>query len=363
MNYFKYIFLIALVAFSGCTTLSTRLGYQKLDAVNAKIAALEADSNKKISALSEQIKAKEKEVADIQQNQLQKAADELFLAKYAFTLNLAPDRNSIVVNYHVKSAADYIHLAPSTDVVSQYINIVKTELDETKTSLADLEQKYNIEHDRAEKLASQKTVIENEKNVLFDQKSTIENDRNQKLSELQTIKDDISKNLLNTQQEQIKNEKDRKALIQKLMYYTGGLAVLALIATIYLPVMKSESAILAGVMGAVTICLPFIEPWMLGYTALAAVILLIGWLIYKHHSSIKSNQSIITLESKVSKNLVNAIQDIKEKNEEVYTKYIKPVLEEWNTTVTHNADGTTTKTTDTEVTKAITSKLIESDRK
>jgi len=349
------ILLLFALLFSGCTTLDHSLnkaGYQKIDQANQKIEVVKQEAAKQQEALNKQIEEQKQSITKITQEQMQGAADELFFANYAFSLNPAPDRNATVVNYHVKGATDYIHMSPSTAAVTEALTEVKQELDTTKTTNADLEKKYNDLKVQADALVKAKSESDDKIKTLQADKDNITTQANAKINDLQQQKDTATKAVLNAQQDAINKANDHKVLIQKLMMYTGGIAVLALIAAIYAPVFKTESATLAAILGAVTVALPFIEMWMIGVVASAATVVLLVWIGYKHH-----------ILSKVTSNLVNAIQDVKEKAKDVFDNHIKPALESWNTKYAKDPSGNTVAVPDPSVVKAIDQTLVANQRK
>jgi hypothetical protein len=361
-----FLLAVSMLALGGCQVMDTgfnKLGYQKIDEANAKIAQVEADAQRKQDELNSKLATENAKVLSTQTSQMQGAVDELFAANYAFTLNPNPDRNAIVVNYHVKGAADYLDLSPSAAAVAKHLVEVKQELDEAKTSIADLEKKYQTEKEKADALAKQKADAEAEKARIEKEKLDVEKEKNDKVAELQLVKDKEVKHVLDAQQKKLDDDNARKALVQKLMYWSGAIAVLALIAAVFAPVFKKESATIAGIMGAVTVALPFIEPWMVGIGLASILALFIGWMVMKHHKELSVREKALELESKVNKNLVNVIQDVKDKSKEVFESHLKPALEDWNTTVKQNPDGSIIKVADKEVMDAIDSKLIQSDRK
>jgi len=351
---------------SGCHVIDfslNKVGYQKIDTVNAKIEQVETEAAKKQKELENKLHAQFNGVIEVQNAKLQGAANELFAANYAHTLNLTPDRNSIVVNYHVKTAQEYVKLPPTMEAVQKYLIEVKDELDETRTSLSDLQKKYEIEKVKADKLESTKNEFLAQIEQIKKDKLAIESEKNDIIKNLQKEKDIALKELLSKQQEELDNAKDTKDLIRKIMYFTGALALIALLAAIYIPLMRFESGLTAAILGVVTISLPFVTPLIVGLIGGGSILGLVSWVIIKHNIDIKKKEKIIETEQRVGSNLVNAIQDVKDKAKDVFDSHIKPSLEEWNNIVTTDNHGNITKVKDSEVIKSIDKKLITSNRK
>lgn len=350
---------------TACQTVSTginKLGYQKIDEANAKIAQIEKNAQAQQDALSRKWQEDLNKAIQLQTDKMQGAADQLFASEFAYSLNPNPDRNAVVINFHVKSAVDYIRLAPSPSAVAKYMQEVKDELNEAKTSIVDLQKKYDAEHVKAETLEIEKQKVEAEIKTIAQQKIDVEKAKNDEITVINAAKDKTAKELLDKQQDDLNKANDHKQLVKTLMYWTGAIALAALIASIYLPVMKSESITLAAILGAITVALPFVELWMIGLGAGLVIVGLIGWMIYKHNNQLVAKDKLLATEKTISSNLVNVIQDVKEKSKDLYDTQIKPSLEEWNTKYIKHEDGTTTKVVDKAVTQAIDAKLVEAQR-
>lgn len=360
------LLLLSILLITGCTTLNTgfnKLGYQKINEANKKISLVQDEASNKILAIQQQHDIETKKFIDALNKQMQGAADELFAANYAFSLNLNPDRNSIVVNYHVRGATEYLKVPPSVEAVNKHLSEVSKELDETRTNLNELNSKYLEQVAKAEQIIKSKNEIADKKLELEKDKIAIEKDRDDKIRIIQAQKDADAQKILDDQQHALDKSKDREKLIRKLTIGAGIISVIFLIIAVYLPAFRKESAIVSGIMGGVAISLPFIEPWMV-LTAISIIFFgLLIWVGIKHILTSKNAQKIVEVESRVSKNLVNVIQDIKDKNRDIFDNHIKPVLEDWNTVVTKNKDGSITKVKDVEVEHIIDEKLISSDRK
>lgn len=351
---------------TGCQTINSGLnkaGYQKIDEANAKIEQVQQNAIKKQDELTAQINAERQKVIDVQQKQKQEAADELFAANYAFSLIPLPNRSDIVINYRVRTAFNYLQMPPSWNKIQATMDQIKADLDEALTKVSDLQKRYEAEKVKAEALQAEKVKAEDTIKVVQEEKVKVEAAKNEEIAAIQRAKDAETKKLLDEQQRQLNDSKERAALIRKLMYFSGAGFIIFLAAAVYAPVYKRESAIIAAILGAVTISLPFLEFWMIGLGAGLVVSGLIIWMIYKHQSTLKKKDAELKQEKTVSGNLVNAFQDIKEKSKEVFDNIAKPALEEWNTKYVKDKDGNVTVVPDESVIKAIDQKLVDSQRK
>ena len=138
------------------------------------------------------------------------------------------------------------------------------------------------------------------------------------------------------------------------MVACGAISLIALIAAIFLPVMKKEAGILSAITGGIALLVPFLEPihlniiYGLGLAYLAFVIV---------RKQLKSNKED-ELKTKINNNLINAIQDIKETKPDIF-KEIAPVIAERNTVYT---DGNN-KVQDQAVVEHIDAVLRDYERK
>ena len=146
---------------------------------------------------------------------------------------------------------------------------------------------------------------------------------------------------------------DWKALIHQLMLWCGIGSVLALVGVIYSPIGKGGLGLIAGILGAVTICLPFIQPWMI-WIVLGAVLIgaaaAIGNFLYKHNQAEVAN-----------KNIISAIQDTKETPNATIDD-LKKNLAAWNTKYVKDKAGNIVSVVDDKVENYIKSKLAEIGR-
>lgn len=368
------ILCISAFAFSGCQTTDTafnKLGYEKIAAANTQIDQVKKDTDTKVQQINDQLKAQEKIDLDLQLSQMQKAVDELFGANYDFSLILNPNRSDIVINKHVTAATDYLHVAPSPEAIQQQIDLSKKELDEKNTTLADLQKRYDSLKSDADQISQQKQQAETNIKTLQDTQEKIKTDAQTQIDNIQKAKDIATQDVLNKSQQALDDQKAKdaaakQASIDKLkrliMYATGSLALIFMILAIFVPLLKSETIMAAIILGAVTIAIPFIQPWMINIVFFILLAAALAWgasVYFKHH---KLNQQLIK-ENTISTNLVNAIQDVKEKVPETYTKDVAPALKEWNTKYITGPTGIISKVEDSETIKAIDQKLVSSLRK
>lgn len=142
-------------------------------------------------------------------------------------------------------------------------------------------------------------------------------------------------------------------LKRQLMIWCGIGAVLALAGAVYSPVGKSGLAIISGVLGLVTVALPFVQPWMVwvlfGIVAVA-ILAAIGLFLYRHNLAEVANT-----------NMIHAIEDTKQKKDAT-VEDLRSNLRAWNTKYVKDGAGKISTVTDNKVESYIKSKLMQAGR-
>jgi hypothetical protein len=317
----KALFLLGCLFLVGCSTIGNginKLGYQKIDDANAKIEQIETAKDAQIKQVEDAASAAQKDIVDKQLEEMQDAADNLYLADYGFSFYASPARLDYIINNAVKSAGTFLP-APTYTAIVKSNDELKTELDITKTTLADLQNKFIVAQTTANQLKSQisqdQVVIQNTDK----EKNDIINTSNIKEKDISNQKDNAVKTLLDKQQNDLINAQNNQKLIK---YIIGVLVLSGLIfgaLAVYIPICK-EGAIIASIaciIGAVLIS--YIKIWMV--VTFLAVCLIIGviWIVKKLH-----------LSNKVNINLIGAVQQVKTTTPDTYNNMLKPILTDMN---------------------------------
>lgn len=137
---------------------------------------------------------------------------------------------------------------------------------------------------------------------------------------------------------------------REIMIWCGIGAALAMVGAVYSPVGKGGLALISGILGFVAVAIMYIEPWMVLTVGLVGAFAALGYMLYKHHIAETSND-----------NIINAIQDVKEKSNDSYS-VIKQSLLEWNTKYQKNKLGELEEVADKKVMDYIDNKLAEYGR-
>lgn len=347
-----FLVLLVLSSFS-CQTFKNAIPYESKSKHEQEIAALKAEFSQKMEASNLAILNAAKAQLAAKDAQIQAVADSLYGQSITFKAIVSPTRTDLILrNLSEEAWAAIDHLLPTYDQMVKINERIASELDETKTTLADLQKSHdavvaqNEKLSEAEKVARQK--VEEAENV----KRQMQLDYQKQIEEKQAALIAEQSKINQMEKERSDNAAARQAQIAKLSWGAGILAALCLAAAIFSPVFKTELGICAATLGGAAVALPFIEPWMVlvGFGVIVAVIVV--WAIRRFHVSDKTNSA-----------LVNVLHDIETKAKADYDKIVAPILAEYTTKYTKASDGTITTVTDKSIINQIDSKLIASDRK
>ena len=347
-----YIALIMVPLLTSCSTIqtmiekSTRAGLVSLE--NKQKEMEQRYSVEKENAVNEVIVSKDA-VIKKQEDQLQSAANSLYGADLAYKAYSNPARLDIIINNRVTEASSVIKKSPTYEAMKEEnLRLVK-EMDETKTTLAQLQSEH-------EKVKKEKENIAKEKEdavVKSNQASKdLENINKKHDAEAKALAEEIGnkKNEIIAQQDKQKEKDKELAHIKtKISTICGIISLLCLAGAVYSPVFKSKFALMAGIVGLCSIGIWFVEPWMVAVGFGVILIGILGFFAWEYHVA-----------DKTADNLVNHIQDIKENPDipDDVKSIIKQSLKEWNSKYT----GSKISKADDAVEKYIESKLKDYGR-
>jgi len=308
--------------------------YITLTQHKTELGALEIKHETNIKIKEADIAQKKDEVISAKQAQLQEVANKLY--GEAITFNSIPEtkkkspeflRQVFIMHNRATEANSAVGLPPTTKAIKEEADRLKVELDETLTSLDDLQHKHDTVVAENIKLVDAASIKEAELTKAKDALVTLEKAN---AIELKTR----AKKIIDLQDVINANEKtrsDNKAWEQEqkhnMMMVTGGLSLVAIIAAIYIPLFRKQ-CVLAGIaLGFVTFAILYLQPIHILLSG-SSLLLLIGlWVILDHRHKEKEEE----FKQSVAQDTYRAIEEIKRKSPEVYEKTIKPVLEEWHT--------------------------------
>jgi hypothetical protein len=337
--------------------------YVKKAEAEAKVVALEKQHVQSLTENEKKLAESKDKVISGQDTQLQAGADALYTIQQIATLPPQPGtaeltRARSIEGFTAMGKAPTIkEIIEGGERIRKYLTTYQAndpvEIEKLRKEHAELVKqngllvattevaKKQVEETKKEKLAiEQKYIVDNAA------AQTQLNEANNKV----IVKE---KERANASDEAKKRAEDWKALIRQLMLWCGIGSALALVGAVYSPVGKGGLATIAGVLGVVTITLPFIQPWMiwllLGVVVLGVAVAVAIWL--RQHN----------LAEVANENMVNAIEDTKSKTGATVDD-LKANLREWNTKYVTDKSGKVITKTDEAVEKYIKGKLMKTGR-
>lgn len=343
-----FTFLIAInLGFTSCVTIP----YERKSKAEEQLEKLRIEQAQAISREVEKISNQKGEVITAQENQMQTAANSLYGADLAFDYYVDPTRLDIIINNRVKETQIALGLKPTYEAVVRETEKLRTELDETKTSMEQLRRNHQQAIEENKKIADEKIKQQQLVTQIQNNLEKTRRDYDMLINEKQNELNALNNKIIALEKRRADETASRERLLKKLMMICGALALLCLIGTIYSPVEKRTLGLLAMILGGITVAIPFIQPWMIVTAGGIILAVIVAKILYTLNISKKANTS-----------LVNAIQDTREKQPEIYEKTIKPALIEWNTHYIRKSNGNIVKEADTAVETHIEEILAENNR-
>jgi len=337
--------IVSMIMMSGCWV---TIPYERKSEVEKQLTELRIEHQAELTQTIKNISAQKHVVITNREKQLQSVVNSLYGADMAFSYYLTPDRIDLIINNRVNEAMAAAGFTPTYDAVVLEKKRLKDELDETKTSMEQLQKNHD-------KVVEENKLIAQESEAEKAKIAELESIASKKETEWQSKLDDKQDELNNVNNDIIVAEKKRgdnqasiERLKMKLMWACGIAAVLCIAGSIYSPIEKSTLTMLAAIFGGVTVAIPFIEGWMVLVAGLVGVAIAVVKFLY--------TQNIAT---KTSKNLIGAIQEEKVKNPENFKSSLKPILQSWNTNYVKDASGMIVTKTDKEVENFISGVLMD----
>ena len=316
----KTILLVAIaLSLTGCATIKREInrmtGAQREK--EKEIAALRVEYGDKITAKAAEISANKDGVIASKDGQMRAAANGLYGANATFATILAPTRTDLIVNHFVTEGwAALGNQLPDQPTLLKINERIKTELDETKTSLADLQRSH------AAAIAENAKLVDATK-VWRDKLSASEKDRADLETSFRKQLDTKQQTLIDLQRDIAALEKSRaddaaaiQAIKTKASMILGGLSLLCAVGVIYSPVGKTGLVVLGVLAASAAALIWVIKVWMV---LIAAGVALVGLVIYALVTHRK--------EEKLSDSLVLSMNDIKSSSSDLWSK-VSPVLDE-----------------------------------
>jgi len=305
------------------------------------------------------MKKKNQEIEDLRKefqssiiDKMQFASDRLYGADLAWQFDKEHDRTDIIINNRVNEARAVLPPVSAAGIANENERLTK-ELDETKTSLDELQKSHKKVVDEAEKIVKKSNEIQGKLDVALKEKEDLivkhEATLNTLQGKLNKANDEIiAKN---------NNDKARLELESKERLYIIGVltsaALLAGLGAIFVPIpqVKKGLAVFGAICLAAAIAIPFIKGWMVAVGVLGLCLPLGGYLLYAYVKEYKSATSTY-----------KGLENIKTKNPEVWKDTVSPELESEQSKYVKK-DGKIEAVPDESISKHIDARLVETDAK
>lgn len=312
----KFLFIIiSLVILTGCSSVATKLGYEKKEKIENQIIQLRKEKD---MALEEQAKkinqAKDDYYKQLKDN-FQNSINWTYGASLASNLKTNKTRIDELLDYRLNTALRY-GPPPSSDAIVEQNRLLKEELDEVRITTEMLSKRYLDKEKEAAVAKASELEKENTISALKEKEIQILKNKQSEIDAWQEKLNKTNTDIQNLQNEKINNDANNQALkkIIIICLLVGG-AACAVGAYFF---RAWELAVGAMVCTGLALIYPFIKPWMV-ISAMGAVTIFVGIIIYKkfHEEKIMANGAMGT------------IQEHRNESEESYKTTLKPKLEEW----------------------------------
>lgn len=338
----------------GCNLLPERINKKdaQIAAKEKEIATLKVDFDKKLDGKVTEIQTANAELLKAIKLQIVGASNAFYTQQMLFNTIITPTRTDILFhNYGDEGWAALGHSMPDYDTMLKINDRLKNELDETKTSLADLQKNHEAVMTQNQKL------VDNSK-ILSDKITSLQH-------EIEGLKSDYSTLVLAKQADLVKLSQEKVALEQqraddaaaihaakmKFSLILGAIALAALAGSIWSPIWKDKCALMAGICGAAAVGIWYITPFIVGIFCAVSGVALVAWAFYKFHIADKTNNAYINFE-----------HELETKNPALYN-LVKNDLDAWKTKYIKDKSGNVTTVPDKTITTLVDDKLIATDKK
>lgn len=324
--YFLTILIVSMgIALSGCSL--TGYTFAKKTDIDAQITKARNETQSQMETLRNRELSLLRQVITENEARLQAAADHAFKGIVVFG-TLKDDqisRPTLIMGQSLNLTATQLPPATAKAQIAA-LEALKSELDEVKTTTAALKQRYEAElataraegqakMQRIEKLTTDLTNIQVEKERVLTNGAKIER-------ELQDKKDEIQNKDLAEARESEAAAKKNEALKKWLMAGLGIIALAAGAAAVFVPIptVKTWGTLVGVAAAGLAFSVPFIEPFHVLVAILCICVpvgLRIVWVYHKE----RADQT----------DTIRGIQELKTKKPEVFKEHVAPILSQWHT--------------------------------
>ena len=312
----RLFLIVAMLFLAGCANPLSGLFVSK-GQKEKEIAALKIEYDKKLSEAQSAQDVALKKLMDSKNKQLSGAANAFYGQDVVFRSIVAPTRTDLITHNLAMEGWAAVGVQPTFEDMQRMNERLLKELDETKTSLADLQRNHQAALAQNQQLADQARKHQEELNAAIEARRKIQDEYDAKLAAKQAELIVLQDKLIAAEKAASDEKKARQAQIAKLSWGSGIIAALCIAGAIYSPVSKRELIIGAAVFGGAAVALPFLEMWHV-MTAIGIVLAAIcGRVLYKYRK-----------EERVNEALILANQDIKDCKPDVWKNEVAPIVED-----------------------------------
>jgi hypothetical protein len=327
--------------------------YIKKEDADKNLKEVEEKYNNKIVEQEKKISGAKDVVITAQDNQIQAAANALYSVKVA--TDYFPKQGALdFTKYRTSEGMVALNKPPTVDEIINGPKRLLEQIRAVETNNATELERLRKEHERLmgenEKLSKEASTAKNEVNRLTEEKGKIITQKENEVAAAQKKADEADSKFTDAARKLGDVNKAIEKSRDKIMLWCGIGAALAMIGAVYSPVGKGGLALISAILGFVAIAVTFIEGWMVLLVGIIGIFAAISYFLYKHHIAEVSND-----------NIINAIQDVRENNNESYTA-LKEKLKEWNTVYKKDKDGNLVEVTDRRAEDYVNQKLAKFGR-
>lgn len=349
--------VIVSLLLSGCQTITNwkeamalKAGYTSKDRAEQVLEQTKKDYDSKLAAKDGDIKIKQEAFFKTWTDKDQFASDKLYGADFAYQLHPKPDRTHIIMNNRINEARVVLPPA-SVEAMALENERVKRELDETRTSMAELQKNHDLAIEEAKLANSVSEKAKADLNQAKLDKEKIEKDKIAAVTEAQEELTKANNKVIDGERKRGDDAKAIQAGKEKLSLGAGILAALCLAGAIFSPIMKDKFGMAAGVLAVASVGVWYLTPTIVFSIFGLGSLIIIGWVVYEHN---KDNKAAIATYS--------ALEEIKNSSKEVWEANIAPTLTQWQSKYVVK-DGKIVTIPDPSIALNIDKKLAETNQK
>lgn len=283
----------------------------------AEIKELRSEYEQKIASKVIEISASKDGIISSKDSQIKAASNGLYGANATFATLIEPTRTDLVTNNFVnESWAALGNQLPDQPTLLKINERIKTELDETKTSLSDLQRSHAAAVAENVKLVDATKVWQDKLAAAEKARADLETGYRTQLDAKQRSIIDLQQNIVALEKARADDAAAIQAMKTKASMILGGLSLLCVVGVIYSPVGKTGLIVLGTIAAGAAVLIWVIKVWMVLVAAGVAATGLVVYSLVVHRK-----------EEKLADSLVLGLQDVKTGSSDLWAK-VSPLIDE-----------------------------------